>query len=121
MVSVEVDNRSGVEVEEQAAVELARDFRGQLVTPVDRKREDVRRFVDPDVLALERTALVDRHEEKSDLGILDPLGREHAPSELGRRLGVDLLPAPVRDLDGDHRFRCVPVSSACSLYASTIR
>ena len=49
--------------------------------------------------------------------------REDLPGQLHRAGFVDLRPASVLDLDADHvhRLRAVPVSSACCLYASTIR
>ena len=90
--------------------------------PVDREGEDVGRLVDPEVLALQRAHLVRRDERDPELAVLDSLAGEHLPGERhGARL-VDDRGAPVRDLDLDHhRRRADPVSSACRLYASTIR
>ena len=97
--------------------ERARQSGRKLVAPVEREREHVRGLVDPEVVLLERAALVGRHEREPELALHDPLGGEHAPDELDRGGFVDLRPAPVLDLDDDHghRLRAVPVSSAWSL------
>src|SRR5207302_4046435 len=76
------------------------------------------------VLALEAGDPLRRDEDEPQLAVCNALGGEHPPRQLDRRLLVDLHSRLVRDLDLDHvsqRRRWVPVSSACSLYASTIR
>ena len=101
---------------EDDVAERARHPVGQLVPPVDREGEHVGRLVDAEVVALQRAHLVGPGEREPELAVLDPLGGEDAPRQLdGGRL-VDLGAAPVLDLDRDgHRFRAVPVSSACCL------
>ena len=76
------------------------------------------------MLALERADLVRLDERQPELALLDPLAGKHYLGDGDRLADVQLSPTPVRDLDVDHPSyfrRCVPVSSACSLYASTIR
>ena len=95
---------------------------GQPLAPVERKGEHVRCLVDPEVLLLQRPALLRRHEGEPELALLDSLRGEHPLGELDCTGLVDLGPAPVFHVNRDrHRFRAVPVSSAWSLYASTIR
>src|SRR6185437_16408100 len=95
----------------------------ELVPPVDREREDVRDLVRPEVVALQRPHLVRSDEVQPELAFLDALFGEDPPRERDRRFLLDLDAAAVCHLDRDHRYRrrCVPVSSAWSLYASTIR
>ena len=87
-----------------------------ILATVEREGEDVRRLVDAKVVALERADLVRSGKREPELALLDPLRREHPPRQLDRRDFVDSGAAPVLDLDGHaHRFRAVPVSSACCL------
>src|SRR5438477_7386087 len=97
--------------------ERARHALGKLLAAVDREREHVRHLVELEMLALERAHLVLTDEGDSQLAVGHTLRAQHLPRELDRGGLVDLHPAPVRHLDGDHRFR----SSVCSLYASTMR
>src|SRR5579859_1582585 len=97
--------------------ERTRDSGGKLVAAVDRERQDVGGFVDPEMLALQPLHLVRVDECNPKLTVVDPLGVQDAPRELDRARLVHAQAASVLDLDGDHRFR----SSVCSLYASTIR
>src|SRR6266540_2597136 len=100
----------------------ARNARRQLVAAVDRKREHIRRLINSEVLSLQHTHLLRRHERQPQLTLEDALGREHLVRQRCRGIDVDCAPAAIRDLDGDHqRARCVPVSSTWRLYASTIR
>src|SRR5687767_2923584 len=102
--------------------ELSRESVGHLVPLVDRERKHVSRLVDPQVVALQALDLRGLDEVDPELPLVDPLDGEHALRERDRSLLVDLPPASVVDLDRDHqRLRCVPVSSAWRLYASTIR
>src|SRR6266508_2530619 len=102
--------------------ERARNPFGNLVAPVDREREHVGRLVDPEVVALEVADLFLVDERDPELAVLDAFRGEQAPRELDGSGLVDLHPAPVVDLDRDcHLCRAVPVSSACCLYASTMR
>src|SRR5207342_1643251 len=73
--------------------------------------------------ALQAPHLLRPDEVQAELTVLDTLLREHLSRQRDRRILLDLDSAPVLDLDRDHRYRrrCVPVSSAWSLYASTIR
>src|SRR5262249_21695362 len=89
-----------------------------------RKRQHVRLLVDPAVLALELADLVGLDQLQAELAVVDSFLVQHTPDQLGRRSSVELGRRAVRELDLDHRpyfRRAVPVSSACSLYASTIR
>ena len=72
---------------------------------------------------LQRPHLVGPDEVQPELTLLDALVGEYALRQRDRRLFLDLDAAAVCHLDRDHRYRsrCVPVSSAWSLYASTIR
>src|SRR5687767_5832982 len=94
---------------------------GELVAPVDRERQDVGRLVDPEMGALELAHTHRRLEDDPEVALGDVLRREHAAAELRHARLVDRRPAPVGDLDSYHRRRCVPVSSAWRLYASTMR
>src|SRR5581483_8029366 len=96
---------------------------GHLAAAVDREREHVGRLVDSEVIALQRPHLLAGDEREAELAVVDSLGPEHAPGQLDRGGLVDLDAAPILDLDRQHaqRLRSVPVSSACCLYASTIR
>ena len=85
---------------------------GQLVSSVEREREDVRRLVDPEVLVLQRSHLVGVDERDPELAVVDAFRREDRPGELFRSELVDRDAAAVRRLDEDHRRRAVPVSSA---------
>src|SRR5512132_4281605 len=94
------------------------------VAPVERECERVGLLVHAEVVALERADLVRPDELQAELAVLDPLVVQDGADQLRRRAGVELGARTVRDLDLDHRpyfRRAVPVSSACSLYASTIR
>src|SRR3954467_12171907 len=76
------------------------------------------------MLALERADLVRADELQPELPVPHPLVGPHGADPLRGRGSVELGARTVRDLDLDHRpylRRAVPVSSACSLYASTIR
>src|SRR5438105_5678000 len=104
----------------RAENDVAEDARHTLVNDlaaVDREREHIGGLVDPEVIALQLAHLVRTDERDPELAVLDPLGPQHAPRELDGPGLVDLRPASVLDVDGDHRFR----SSVCSLYASTMR
>src|SRR3954447_13291150 len=77
------------------------------------------------MLALQGAHLVRPDEREPEVALFDALGGEHGVRQLfGARL-VDFDPASVLDLDrhhaADHFRRCVPVSSACLRYASTMR
>ena len=74
-----------------------------------------------EVLELQRPALVGADEHETDVARVDSFGAEHLPDELDGGGLVDRDAGPVLDLDLDHVFRAVPVSSAWRLYASTIR
>ena len=100
--------------------ESARDAGGQLVTSVDGKREYVGLLVDTEVLRLERPDLVRSTKAIPSSPSATPSG-ENPPGQLRGRVFVDAGSTPVLDLDLDHLRRAVPVSSACRLYASTIR
>src|SRR5579864_5663037 len=101
--------------------ELPRHSRRKVVERVDRERERIGRLVDAEVLLLQGAALVRPDEDEPELARVDAFRCEHAPRELAGALLVDLDARAVVDLDVDHRFLAVPVSSECSLYASTIR
>src|SRR5947207_1974674 len=101
--------------------ELARQSFRQVVERVHRERERVRRLVDPEMLELQRSALLRSDEDEAELARLDPLRREHAARELAGALLVDRDARAVVHLDLDHRLRAVPVCSEWRLYASTIR
>src|SRR5687767_13046965 len=77
------------------------------------------------MVALQRAHLPGVDEREPELPCGDSLGREHPAGEGDGAVLVHLCPAPILDLDGEHqlrhRLRAVPVSSACCLYASTIR
>src|SRR4029079_17673221 len=89
---------------------------------VDRERQDVRRLVDAEVLPLECTHLGRADERDPELAVRHPFGRAHVAGERDRTFVVHGDAASVRDLDLEHqRCRAEPVSSACRLYASTIR
>ena len=94
--------------------ERARQPVRQLLAPVEREREHVRRLVDPEVLLLQRPALVRGNEREPELALLDPLGGENALCELDRGGLVDLRPAPVLDLDSDHRH--LPLAGGARLF-----
>jgi hypothetical protein len=88
---------------EDDVAERARLTRRQRLEPVDRERENVRRLVDAQVLALERLHLAGTHEGDPQLARGDPLPCEHLAREGdGARL-VDDGGAPVRDLHVDHQ------------------
>src|SRR4051794_9593483 len=106
---------------EDDVAELAGNPVRQRVAAVDREREHVRGLVDAEVLALQLAHLVGADEGEPELAVLDPLRPQRAPRQLDGGLALDLVAGPVVHLDEDHRSRAVPVSSACSLYASTIR
>ena len=101
--------------------ELARQPVGQIVERVERERERVGRLVDLEMLELERAALLGADEHEPEVTRLDSFTGEHLAGELDGAGLVDGDARPVLDLDLDHRFRSVPVSSECFLYASTIR
>src|SRR5262249_15610354 len=101
--------------------QLARHAVGNFTKPVDGEGERVGRLVDAEVLPLQRSALVRPDEGESQFTCGHPFSGEHRLREPDRRGLVDLSAGTVRDLDLDHRLRCVPVCSACALYASTIR
>ena len=95
---------------------------GSDVEPVDRERERVGRLVDAEVLrASARGSRPARRRRARARPIRCP--RPRAPAgELDRgRPRPPRLPERFVDLDLYHRLRCVPVCSACCLYASTIR
>ncbi len=103
MVAVEVDNRSGSDVDERGAVALAQTvLAGE---GIDEGELGIS-FVGPDEI---------RRLKRKHLGIDEETDVLSFPLD-GRGL-VDLRPAPVLDLDDDHghRLRAVPVSSAWSL------
>src|SRR5579862_5906358 len=108
---------------EHDIAQCARQTAGELFAPVDRKRQDVGRLVDAEMVALQRLHLFGTDEGKPELAVFDSLGAKHPPGKLDRSRLVYLDPAPVCDLDREHaqRLRSVPVSSACCLYASTMR
>ena len=99
---------------EDDVAELAGHAGGQRVAAVDREREHVGGFVDPEVLAFQGAALVRADERDPELALVDALLFEDAAGELGGRVRLHLHPAAVLDLDLNHRRRCVPVASACS-------
>src|SRR5688572_15823360 len=101
--------------------ELARHAVREGLAAVDRKREHVRGLVDAQVLALQLAHALGRLEGDAEVAVVHPLVAQH-PSA-GFENGALVLgdAAAVGDLDPDHRRRCVPVSSAWRLYASTIR
>src|SRR6186997_2729256 len=110
---------------EDGVAELTWHASGELVPPVDREREHVRGLVHSEVIALQRTHLVRPDECEPEVSRVDALGRQNEARDLlGARL-VDLGAASILDLDrhhaADHFRRCVPVSSACLRYASTMR
>src|SRR5688572_32144134 len=84
----------------------------KLVTAVEREREDVRRLVDTEVLALERAHLVARDPRDAELAVGYSFSRDDPDGERLRRGAVDRYAASVVGLDRDHRRRAVPVSSA---------
>src|SRR5689334_21238714 len=97
---------------------------GNRLAPVDGKGKRIRLLVDAEVLALQRADFLGRDELEAELAVVDPFGMQHSADQLRRGGGVELGARTVRNLDLDHRpyfRRAVPVSSACSLYASTIR
>src|SRR2546423_654981 len=103
-------------------VELARQARRELLAAIDREGERVRRLVDPEMVALQLANLLRANKRQSELALVDPLRSEHVLRKRNRTGDVQLGSASVHDLDVDHPLyfrRCVPVSSACSLYAST--
>src|SRR5439155_24216657 len=87
----------------------------KLLAPVDRKGQDIGRLVQPEVFALQLAHLVRPDEDETEIAFVYSLGRQYPAREVGRFLFLDLRPAAVCDLDGDHAYlrRCVPVSSAC--------
>src|SRR6266487_1150386 len=85
---------------EDHVAELTRWPGRELVRTVDRKGERIRRLVHSEVLTFQRADLLRPDQGQTELAVVDSLRGEHRARELGR---------------------CVPVSSACSLYASTIR
>src|ERR671919_236406 len=101
--------------------ELARNALRKLLATVDRKGEHVRLLVHPEVLALQLPHASGPLEADAEIAFADALGRQDAAAELGDGRLVDRRPAPVLELDPNHRRRCVPVCSAWCLYASTIR
>src|SRR5436305_2822602 len=104
--------------------ELARKARRQVVAAVDRKRERIRRLVDAEMIALQCADLLGIDERQAELAFFDSLRFEHVTCERDRCVDVGFRGGSIDDLDVDHAHhlrRCVPVSSACSLYASTIR
>src|SRR4051812_48669001 len=110
---------------EDDVAELARRALRHRVTAVDRKGKRVGLLVDAQMVALERADLLRADELQAELAVVDALFVQHAANQLRRGVCVELGARPVRDLDLHHRRpyfrRCVPVSSACSLYASTMR
>src|SRR4029453_5320536 len=71
---------------------------------------------------LQGAHLLEADERYPELAVDDSLGCEQLLREHDGPGFVDRRPARVRDLDLDHhRRRAEPVSSACRLYASTIR
>ena len=104
--------------------QLPRKPRRQDLPAVDRERERVRLLVDAEVVALQGTHLRGTDELKANFPFADPLRGQHSTDELLRGSEVELRARTVGNLDlHHHRYfrRWVPVSSACSLYASTIR
>jgi hypothetical protein len=97
---------------EDDVTDRARHALGHLVAPVERKREHVRRLVDPEVLVLQCAHLVGADEGDPELAVVDALLGEDGAGELLRGTFVDRRAAAVRGLDEDHRRRAVPVSSA---------
>src|SRR5690348_1745966 len=73
------------------------------------------------MLPFQRAALVRPHEGDPELPRADAFSREDGARKLDGTGLVHLLARAVDDLDLYHRLRCVPVCSACCLYASTIR
>src|SRR5262245_9525705 len=107
---------------EDHVAELPRKAVRRRRASVDRKREGVRLLVDAEVLAFQGADLLGSDERESELPLGDALGAEHLANQIGRSSNVELRSRPIRYLYFDHaRYfrRCVPVSSACSLYAST--
>ena len=94
---------------------------GSGVKTVDREGERVGRLVDAEVLPLQGAALVRPDEGEPELSRLDAFTGENGTRELDCGRFVHLLARAVVDVYLDHRLRCVPVCSACALYASTIR
>src|SRR5262245_32415957 len=101
--------------------ELPRHAVGERCEPVDRESERVRRFVDAEMLPLQRATLVRPDERESKLPRAHALLGEHAPHELDRGRLVHLHARAIDDFDVDHRLRCVPVCSVWRLYASPMR
>ena len=106
-MSIEVLNESGHELDVQRLANLSRFV-------MDKMR----------VHPLAELCIKAVDEGEAELPRLHALGREDPPCKGRRFLPRDLGAASVLDLDlGHDRYlrRCVPVSSACSLYASTFR
>src|SRR5262249_16779986 len=101
--------------------ELARQTLGQVVERVDRERQRVGRLVDPEMLLLERAALVRTDEYEAELTRVDALCGKHRPPELAPPLFVAGNAGPVVHPETDHLGGSVRVSSEWRLYASTIR
>src|SRR5439155_19798633 len=104
--------------------ELAGDSHGQALAAVDREREHVGGLIDSEVVALQHPDLLGADEDEAELPLLDALGGQHRAGKRGRSFLVHLDTAAIRYFDRDHAsylLRSVPVSSACSRYASTMR
>src|SRR5690349_50917 len=97
--------------------ELARQPLRERLARVDREGERIRRLVDPEVLGLQRAALLRADECDAELAGVDTLARQDAPRQLAHGRLVDADARAIVELDLDHRVR----GSECCLYASTMR
>src|SRR6266536_4672934 len=109
---------------EHDVAQLPRHALGEFLAAVDRKSKGVGLLVDAQVFPLQHPDLLRSHELETELTRVHALGAEYFVNERPRGIDVEPDSRTVLHLDLDHRpyfCRCVPVSSACSLYASTIR
>src|SRR6266550_3130767 len=106
---------------EHDVAELAGQLFWKRVAPVEREGKNVGRLIDPEVPRFQRPHLVGSRERDAKIPVLNSFGGEDAPAEGGCGALVHRDAASILELDTDHLRRCVPVSSAWRLYASTIR
>ena len=88
--------------------ELARQAGRQLVTRVDREREDIGRLVHAEVLGLQLAHLLRPNERHAELSRVYAFAREHVVHELAHGHFVHVDAAAVSDLDLDHGRRRAP-------------
>jgi hypothetical protein len=90
---------------ENDVAELARDALGELVPPVDRKREDIGGLVDPQVAVLELPHALGALEGHAEIALFHALGAQDTAAQLHDRDLLQRHAASVFELDADHRRR----------------